>query len=47
VEEVIKLFSGAFEQTCGLKVIDGFEKSLVIFENRKDFYVRRFRIIYR
>jgi hypothetical protein len=24
VEEVVKLFSGAFEQTCALKVIDGF-----------------------
>jgi hypothetical protein len=23
------------------------EKSLVIFENRKDFYVRQFRIVYR
>jgi hypothetical protein len=24
VEEVVRLFSGAFEQTCALKVIDGF-----------------------
>jgi hypothetical protein len=24
VEEVVRLFSGAFEQACALKVIDGF-----------------------